>query len=120
MNSKALFNDLVKAITIDEHIDEIQTIAYIILENTLALSRTDVLTEREVSVTPAQENSIKNIITRINEHEPVQYVFGETEFYGRKFKVNSNVLIPRPETEELVSFVCDHFEERNISKPKIL
>ena len=51
MNSKVLFNDLVKAITIDEGIDEIQAMAYIILENTLRVSRTDVLTERDVQVT---------------------------------------------------------------------
>ena len=120
MNSKVLFNDLVKAITIDEGIDEIQAMAYIILENMLRVSRTDVLSERDAPVTTADENAIRNTVRRINNHEPIQYVFGWTEFYGRKFNVNPDVLIPRPETEELVSQVKEYTKGKNISGPRIL
>ena len=120
MNSKALFNDLVEAITIDEGVDEIQSIAYVILQTSLGLSRTDVFAEKEVPFTSANDSAIKNAIARINSHEPIQYIFGETEFYGRKFKVNSSVLIPRPETEELVALVKDHFQQVAISQPKII
>jgi release factor glutamine methyltransferase len=120
MNSKVLFNDLVKAITIDESPDEIQTMAYIILMNTLGLSRTDVLTERNVEVASPADESIKSAVRRINSQEPIQYVFGWTEFYGRKFEVNPAVLIPRPETEELVSLVKAHIKEKKIAKPRIL
>lgn len=120
MNSKALFNDLINAITIDESVDEIETIAYIILENTVAVSRTDVFAEKEIAVTAENKHALKDIINRINNHEPVQYVFGETEFYGRKFKVNPSVLIPRPETEELVTLVKDHFKKTKTLHPRIL
>ena len=120
MNSKVLFNDLVKAITIDESVDEIQMMVYMILENTLALSRTDVLTERDVEVESAVDILIKSAISRINNQEPIQYVFGWTEFYGRKFNVNPDVLIPRPETEELISLVKEYVKEKNIKRPRIL
>jgi release factor glutamine methyltransferase len=115
-----LFNDLVKAITIDESVDEIQMMVYMILENTLALSRTDVLTERDVEVESAVDILIKSAISRINNQEPIQYVFGWTEFYGRKFNVNPDVLIPRPETEELISLVKEYVKEKNIMRPRIL
>ena len=120
MNSKVLFNDLVKAITIDESVDEIQAMVYIVLENTLGVSRTDVLTEKDVSVSSQDEHAIWNAIRRINGQEPIQYVFGWTEFYGRKFNVNPDVLIPRPETEELVSLVKEYIKARNILGPRML
>lgn len=51
-------------------------------------------------------------IARLSAGEPIQYLLGEAWFCGRKFKVNRNVLIPRPETEELVSLALRHLEKR--------
>ena len=56
---------------------------------------------------------------RLAAGEPIQYLLGETEFCGRKFKVNKNVLIPRPETEELVSLALRHLKKRG-PKAKVL
>src|SRR6188768_2774544 len=112
-NSKALFQDLVKQIVLNEDQDEIHSMAYQILENLLGLSRTDIFTEKQVDLLNL-ETKLSDVVKRINQHEPLQYIFGEAYFFGRKFKVNSSVLIPRPETEELVSLIISKMKDRSI------
>ncbi len=56
-------------------------------------------------VSPPDFEKIKSIVLRLKNYEPIQYIIGETEFYGLKLKVTPAVLIPRPETEELVDWV---------------
>ncbi len=61
---------------------------------------------------------LKAIQNRIANHEPLQYILGQADFYGLKFYVDKNVLIPRPETEELVHLVLEH-AKLSIFNPKI-
>jgi release factor glutamine methyltransferase len=104
-NSKVLFQSLVKAITLDEAREEIESIAFTLLRGRTGLSRGEILTARETWVTVAD---LADDINRINSQEPVQYVVGTAEFYRREFLVNPSVLIPRPETEVLVSSALNH------------
>lgn len=60
---------------------------------------------------------IESILERLKRYEPIQYIFGQTEFFGLPFSVNSDTLIPRPETEELVELIIN---ENNKSGLKIL
>lgn len=62
--------------------------------------------DKQLSDEQSQEQSL--LLERLLTHEPVQYVLGEAWFCGLKFKVDSNTLIPRPETEELVEWVIDN------------
>ena len=82
--------------------NEIKNFMYMIFEHILGYSKIDcIIKENEIIV----ENKIKeidNIIIRLQKHEPIQYILGEADFLGFKFKVNQHVLIPRAETEELV------------------
>lgn len=125
-NSKALFQDLVKQITLNEDQDEKHSMVYGILENILGLSRTDILCEKQIDTSHKIEAKLSDVIKRVNQHEPIQYIFGEAYFFGRKFNVTPSVLVPRPETEELVRLIILEMKNRSVyskginSKIKIL
>ena len=113
MNSKTLFRDFVNGIELLESRDEIQSMAYLVFENILGLTKTAILAEESVNLSEAMRNRLDEIVARINRFEPVQYILGEGYFYGRSFNVNPAVLIPRPETEELVKLVIDFVRKSN-------
>ncbi|HDU1441507.1 TPA: peptide chain release factor N(5)-glutamine methyltransferase [Staphylococcus pseudintermedius] len=72
--------------------------------DTLQWSRTSLILNE---MTPIAESTLKQLndgLSQLLTGMPVQYVVGQSEFYGRQFKVNSDVLIPRPETEEVVHY----------------
>ncbi len=101
MAAKTLFNHLISEITSVYEENEAKSIVYLLLEHYLNLSKTDILLDNFMN----QSCDFQDIIIRLKAQEPVQYIIGETEFYGRKFKVTPDTLIPRPETEELVQLV---------------
>ena len=105
-SSKIIFNQLVSEITPVYEKNEAKSIIYLLLEHYLKISKTDILLDNPVS----QLFDFTEIIQRIKAQEPVQYVIGETEFYGRKFKVTPDTLIPRPETEELVQLAVGSWQ----------
>ncbi len=102
INSKTLFNQLQKQIFIDEDQEEIKSILYLLFEKEFGLSRTEILAEKEIT---GNEKRFEEVIQRINNHEPIQYILGGAYFFGRNFFVNPSVLIPRPETELLVQLI---------------
>ncbi len=109
-NSKTVFN-LIKAQLLLDEAEEIMAVSLAIMEKYYRLKLTDILAEKKI-----EEQNLSAVIARINRHEPLHYIFGEADFYGRKFNVNSSVLIPRPETELLINEVL----KTNPISPRIL
>ena len=85
--------------------EEAQTIAFWLLEHYLKLSKTSILINQTIEITQAQQDALTNAVERLQNNEPIQYILGYTEFYGLTFQVQPGVLIPRPETEELVDWI---------------
>lgn len=90
------------------HSREAESIAALIIENLFSIPGTWQLLNKQVTVTEEIDDKIRRMVRQLLRHEPVQYVLGYTEFYGRRFKTDARALIPRPETEELVHFVLSH------------
>ncbi len=86
---------------------EIDSIGRLVLEYLTGSSWVQIRLNQDSELTPDQEIRISDIICRLKKHEPIQYILGETEFYGLKLKVRSGVLIPRGETEELVEWILE-------------
>ena len=85
--------------------EEINAFFYRICEQHLDYKRIDVSLKSETLITPETFEYFETIISRLLTYEPIQYILGTTSFFGLEFKVDSNVLIPRPETEELVAWI---------------
>lgn len=86
---------------------EASNIADLVLENLSGLSRVDRLTKKEERLVVQQLHHLTEIHHRLLHHEPIQYALGEAHFYGLKLFVDKHVLIPRPETEELVDWIIN-------------
>lgn len=97
--------------------DEIENIFFLICDFHFSLSRKRVLSD-EKRLTESELLFFRDHVNRLAENEPIQYILGETEFHGLRIKLSRDVLIPRPETEELADLIAT--ENVNQGNIKIL
>jgi release factor glutamine methyltransferase len=95
---------------------EIESFFYLVLENFHGKKRIDLALNPNMEIDNGQLLRWNNIIVELKKQKPIQYILGETEFYGLPFLVNENVLIPRPETEELVKLILSNKQNTNSLK----
>ena len=102
------FKNQLKAVYDDR---EAENISDWIFENVTGLKRWERRGNRNKELNETDSEKLKKYLDELLKHKPVQYVLNEAWFYKRKFYVNENVLIPRPETEELVEWIVK--DEKN-------
>ena len=100
--------------------DELKNIIDLVMEHITIMSRMEQVKSKLAYITRGQLERIDTITERLKQNEPIQYVLGEAWFAGMKFKVNKNVLIPRPETQELVDWVVKEAMSHELRAVSIL
>ncbi|PWU03376.1 MAG: peptide chain release factor N(5)-glutamine methyltransferase [Bacteroidetes bacterium] len=97
---------------------EAENIASLVMGHLTGMNRLDRLMKIKEQMPEDQQNRLLKYQHELISHKPVQYVLGETWFYGLRLYVDENVLIPRPETEELVDWVVNDYS-KNIASENI-
>ena len=95
---------------------EIRSIFFLLSEYFFGFSRKDYIIDGEQDIA-VDQGLVERVLKELKSGRPVQYVTGRTSFCGLEFNVGEGVLVPRPETEGLVGWICDHWNEKqpNIS-----
>ena len=99
---------------------EAESFFFLILEEKHQLKRIDLALKIDLEFSELEIQTWNAILTQLKLEIPIQYILGTTSFYGFTFEVNENVLIPRPETEELVEWIIKDCLSRNDLKIKVL
>ena len=92
---------------------EAESMLSILIQHFFSLSRASLLSKPDFRLSESEMLQLHFAVKELKKYRPVQYIVGDTEFYGLKIKVNESVLIPRPETEELIELILNNEKEKS-------
>ncbi len=95
-------------------------IADLVIEKITGLRKIDRIVYKDTIISPEQQNLLSKITSELVQHKPVQYAIGEAWFMGMKLLVNEQVLIPRPETEELANWIIQDIKTNKKKEVSVL
>ena len=90
--------------------DEVESFFYILTEFHLNVTRIQLASNPDLTIDAAMKIKFDGALQELKKERPIQYIVGETYFRGLRILTNENVLIPRPETEELVDWICEYIK----------
>jgi release factor glutamine methyltransferase len=93
--------------------EEVKSLSAIICTDLLGMSALDLFTCKDIDLSADKLHKLNDIIARLLRHEPIQYIRGYAEFCDLTFRVTSEVLIPRPETQELVQLIVEENKDHD-------
>ncbi len=103
------YRELITQLTPQRGAGEARAIVRLVMEERFGLTQTDLLLCKDTTFSADDRAEFEKIAQRLLSGEPVQYVLGSADFCGHRFRVTPDVLIPRPETEELVRWVLEDY-----------
>ena len=118
MNAKQYKIKFIESLESIHGVDEAESFFYLILEDKFQMKRLDLALNPSFEFSAEAMKVWKLLVIQLKQEIPIQYLLGTTEFFGLPFTVNENVLIPRPETEELVDWIIK--EEKKIEREKAI
>ena len=101
-------------------VSETSELFFILCNKILGMDKFELRISQNITISKEKTVVFENVISELKSGKPYQQILGETEFYGLKFFVDENVLIPRPETEELLELAITEIQKNNVTDLKIL
>jgi release factor glutamine methyltransferase len=117
VTAQSLFREILSLLKSIREDQEASSIAHLLFEKFAGMDRPALIRQPDLNLSAETETSLRESLSRLLNHEPVQYILGEAPFLELMLEVGPTVLIPRPETEELATLVI---QEKKVERPRIL
>lgn len=120
MTIQAAFTHIIQTISPLYEEREAASVAHMVMEHITGLSKLDRIIHKTRALTPEQQLQLEQALEALQQHQPIQYILGKAWFYNMELLVNEQVLIPRPETEELVAWIVADIQTAHQPNPYLL